>query len=91
MLQTYSIVASAKHRAITGHRDACDRDVIFWNELVRALVLSKVPDANITSSVAADELSLIGVNHHVVHRGAVTVVALDTAAPRVPDLDGVVL
>jgi len=88
---TYSVIASTKHRTVTGHRDTRDRDVIFWNKLVRALVFSKVPDANVSSSVATDELSLIGVNDHIVHRGAVTVIALDTAAPRVPDFDGMIL
>jgi hypothetical protein len=58
---------------------------------VGALVLSQVPDPHITTTVAANELSLIWVNDHIVDRNAMSVVALNIAGPRVPDLDRAIL
>jgi hypothetical protein len=57
---------------------------------VAALVLSEVPDAHVSSAVAANKLALVGVNDHIVDWHTVGVVALYVTAPRVPDLDSAV-
>ena len=58
---------------------------------MRALVLAQVPDPHITPAITANELALIGVNDDVVDGRAMGVVTLDTARPRIPDLDGAIL
>jgi hypothetical protein len=57
---------------------------------VTALVLSEVPDAHVSSAVAANELALVGVDDHIVDWHTVGIVALHVAAPRIPDLDSAV-
>jgi hypothetical protein len=57
---------------------------------VAAFVLAQVPDAHVASTIAADELSLVGMDDDVVNGDAVRVVALHIPAPGVPDLDGAV-
>lgn len=52
-----------------------------------ALVLAQIPDPHISTTVAADQLALIWVNNHVVHRHPMRVVPLDVATSSVPDLD----
>lgn len=54
---------------------------------MRAFVLSEVPNAHVSSSVAAYEFALVGMDNNVVHRDAVGIVALYIAAPSVPDFD----
>lgn len=56
-----------------------------------AVVLGEVPDPHTPASIAADDLALVGVDDHVVHRRPVVVAALDGAGARLPDLDGAVL
>lgn len=58
---------------------------------MRALALTEVPDANIAAAVAADQLSLIRVDDHVVHGAAMVVVALYRPPRRVPDSHRAVL
>jgi hypothetical protein len=57
---------------------------------VAALVLAQVPDAYVASTVAADELSLVGMDDDVVDGNAMRVVSLYIATPGVPDLDGAI-
>lgn len=57
---------------------------------MRALVLAQVPDAHVSSAVAADQLALVRVDDHVIDGHAVGVVALHAARARIPDLDGAI-
>lgn len=56
-----------------------------------ALVLSQIPDPHIPSAVTTNELALVRVDDHIVHRHAVGIVPLHIAAPCIPDLDRAVL
>lgn len=89
--RTYIVIGSAKQCAIRRDRDASHGDVLLGDELVRAVVLSQVPDAHAAGAVAADDLALVGVDDDVVGGAAVVVRALDGPAARLPDLDGAVL
>lgn len=53
---------------------------------MRAVVLSQVPDTHTAAPITANDLALVGVNHHVVDRTAVRVAPLDRTAARLPDL-----
>jgi len=77
----------AEERAIGGDRDGRHALVLLGHELVRALVLREVPDADIASAITRDEFALVGVDHHVIYGHTVGVVALNMAGPRVPYLD----
>jgi hypothetical protein len=57
---------------------------------VGALVLSKVPDPNVTATVAAYELSLVWVDDYIVDRNTMSVVALNVAGSCVPYLDSAI-
>lgn len=52
-----------------------------------ALVLSQVPDPHIPSPITANQLPLVRVNNHIIHRDAMGIVPLHIAAARIPDLD----
>lgn len=56
-----------------------------------AFVLTKVPDPYVSSSVAADEFALVGVNDDVVDRHAMSIVPLNRSRPCIPDLDRPIL
>lgn len=77
--QTHGVVACADHASITCNCDTSHADVVLWNELVRALILSQVPDPHVTTAIAADELSLIWMNDYIVDRNTMSVVALNVA------------
>ena len=88
---TYGIVGGAKQRSVASHGDARDGDVLLGDELVGAVILSEIPDADTAATVAADNLALVGMDDDVVGGAAVVVAALDGAATGLPDLDGAVL
>lgn len=54
---------------------------------MRALALAQIPDTNVTTSVTADKLTLIWVNHHVVDGMGMLVIALDLTRSCIPDSD----
>lgn len=56
-----------------------------------ALVLAQIPDPHVPAAITADQLALIRMNHNIIHRHPVCIVALHVPAARVPDLDGAVL
>ena len=89
--KTYGIVACANHTTVAGYCHTGNADIILGDELVGTLVLSQVPDPYITTPVAANQLSLVRVDDHVVDRHAMGVVALNIARSRIPDLNGAVL
>ena len=78
----------AEEGAVGGDGDGGDALVLFRDELVAALVLAEVPDADVAAAVAGDELALVGVDDDVVDGDAVGVVSLDVAAACVPDFHG---
>lgn len=84
--KTYSIVSSAQHRAIARHGHAGHRNIVLGDKLVRAFVLSQIPNANISSAVTANELTLIWVDDHIVDRYTVGVTPLHISTPRIPNL-----
>lgn len=55
------------------------------------LILTQIPDPDITAAVTTDKLPLIRMDDHVVDRAAVVVIPLDGPGLDVPDLDGAVL
>lgn len=90
-VEAHRVVARAHHAPIRRHRHARDADVVFGYQLVAALVLAQIPDPDIAAPVAANQLALVRMDHHVVHGHAVRVVPLHIAAACVPDLDCAVL
>lgn len=56
-----------------------------------ALVLAQVPYSDIPTSIAADQLTLIGMYYDVVDGTTMIVISLHRAGLRVPDLHGSVL
>lgn len=54
---------------------------------MRAFILSQIPDPDIPPAIARNQLALIGMDNHIIHRTAVLVVPLYTPRPRIPDLD----
>lgn len=88
---SYSVVARAQERSVAGYSNAGDRDVVLRNQLMRAFILAQIPDPNVPTAIAADQLALVRVDNHIIDRHAVGVVSLQAAAARVPDLDRAVL
>lgn len=88
---SHIVVGGAEYCAISGNRNARDRDILFRDKLMRTVVLGQIPDAHTTAAVAADDLALVGVDHDIVDGTAVVVAALDGTGARLPDLDGTVL
>ncbi len=87
----YSIGASAQGRSIACHRDARNRNILFGNQLMRACILSQVPNPDTASAVAADDLALVGMDDYIVDRTTVVIAPLDAAAASLPDLDVAIL
>lgn len=58
---------------------------------MRALVLPQIPNPYVAPSIARNQLPLIRMNDDVVNRGAMQIIALDTARARIPDLHRAVL
>jgi hypothetical protein len=86
----YRIVPSAEKGAVTRYGHTGHGDIVFRDQLVSTLVLAQVPDANISSTVTADQLALVWMNDDVVDGNSVRVIALDTRGTGIPDLDGAI-
>lgn len=52
-----------------------------------ALILAQVPDPDVPATVAADQLSLIRMNDHVVHGNSMTVISLNVTSASIPYFD----
>lgn len=89
--ETYGIVCGAQQGTVASDRNARYRHILLGNQLMGAVILSQVPDADTTSPVAADNLSLIRVNHDVVGGASVIIAPLDGAGACFPDLDSAIL
>lgn len=53
---------------------------------MRAVVLGEVPDSDATSTIAADDLSLVWMDNYIIDWTAVVVAALNRATAGLPDL-----
>jgi hypothetical protein len=56
-----------------------------------AAVLCQVPNTNVSSSVAADDFSLIGMNDYIINRRAMSITSLHRPTTSFPDLHGTIL
>lgn len=56
-----------------------------------AFILTQIPYPDIASTVTANQLPLIRMDHHVIHGVAVVVVALNTGGSCIPDLHRAIL
>jgi hypothetical protein len=89
--KSYLLASSAQQRSIGSDTDTCNGAVFLGLQLVNALALTQVPDANHATTITTDQFSLVGVDDDVIDGELVSVVALKAAAANVPDLDGAVL
>ena len=85
---THGVVPSHQHTTVGRNAHTADRDVVFGNQLVSALILSQIPDANVSCLVAANQFSLVGMDHYIVDRRVVLIIALNLACASIPNLDG---
>lgn len=88
---TDGIIPGAKHRSVASNSHARHGNVVLWDKLVGALILSQIPDTHITSAVAADEFALVWVDDDVIYRYAMAVISLDASGAGVPNFDGAIL
>lgn len=58
---------------------------------MRAVVLRKIPDPNTSTTIATDNLALVGVNDYIVDRATVGIASLNGSASSLPDLHGAIL
>jgi hypothetical protein len=87
----YSVISRADHAAVRRNCDAGYANIVLWYELVRTLILSKIPYAHITPTVTADQLALIRVNDHIVDGNTMGIIPLHIPGARIPDLDRAIL
>ena len=82
------VVTSNKTASFTGDCHASYRHVFFWDEVVAASVLRKVPHFHTSSLVAADNFSLIRMDDDVVDGAVVVIPSLCfRRCSDVPDLE----
>jgi hypothetical protein len=55
------------------------------------VILSQIPHPDTSRPITADNLTLVGMNHHVIRWTAMVVASLNRSGPCLPDLDGSVL
>lgn len=55
------------------------------------IILGQIPDLDAAGAVAADDLALVRVDHHIVGRAAVVIAALNSTRARLPNLYGAIL
>lgn len=82
----YTIIARTKHRTITSNGDACNRHVIFRDEMMCAFILSQIPYAKIPSTITTDEFALIGMDDDVIDGESMIVIPLHASRSSIPDL-----
>ena len=87
----YLVISGAEQGTITSDTNTRDRDALLGDELVSAATFGKIPDTDRPAVIAANQFSLIRVDHNVIDRGLVDVVALETPGASIPDFDGAVL
>ena len=90
-MSSYRVGACAESRAITCHGDACDRDILFRNELVRTVVLGEVPNSNAASTITSNDLTLVWVDDYIVDWRTMRIASLNRATPSLPYLNCAIL
>lgn len=90
-MEFYLLASSAQQRSIGCDTDTCNGAVFLRLQLVNALALTQVPDANHAPAITTNQFSLVGVDDDVIDRELVSVVALKAATADIPDFDGAVL
>ena len=88
---THLLISSAKQRSITGNAYTENRSVLLRNQLMSTNALTQVPDADHAGVVTTDELSLVGMDYHIIDCSPVDVVPLQTTSTSIPDLNSSVL
>lgn len=78
------IVSCCEEGAITGNADARNRNIVFWDKLVRALVIAQIPDHEYSAAISADQLALVGMDYDVVDRVVMGVVPLNGSRSCIP-------
>lgn len=63
----YRVCPRAEGGSVTGDGDARDGYIFLWDQLMRAVVLGQVPDADAAAAVAADDLALVRMDHHIIN------------------------
>lgn len=58
---------------------------------MRTYALSKIPNANNTSTIATNQFTLIRMNDNIIDGDSVVVIPLQTTSPSIPDLHSTVL
>ncbi len=87
----YGIITGAKKGAIACDRNAGNRDIFFWHQLMGAFVLAEVPNSNISTAVTRNQLPLVRVDDDIIDRNFVIIIALYASCPCIPDLDSAIL
>lgn len=88
---THRSVGRTEQRTVARNGDARDRNVLLGKKLMCACILREVPYPHAARTIAADDLALIRMNHHIIHRRPVIVAALNGAGFGFPDFDRSVL
>lgn len=85
---THHIVSRNEHAPVSSYSDTPHWNIILRNQLMRALVLTQIPNPNIPRLIATDQFALVRMDNHIVHRAPVRIVSLHARRTCVPNLDG---
>jgi len=85
------IGACAERRAITCNGNASNRNILLRNELMGAVVLGKIPNANAASTITSNDLALVWMDDYIRDRRAMGIASLNRATPGLPDLNSSIL
>lgn len=88
---THGVIGSAEQRAVAGDGHARDGHVLLRDQLVGAIVLRQVPNADAAHAVTGDDFALVRVDDDVVGGAAVIVAALNLTGSGLPNLHGSIL
>jgi hypothetical protein len=58
---------------------------------MRAIVLSKIPDTNTSSTITADNFALVRVDDYIIYWAAVGIASLNSSTSSLPNLHGTIL
>ena len=87
----YGVGACAKQAPVGRYRDAGDGNVVFWDELLGALIFAQIPEPYTAAAIASDDFALVWVNYYVVDSNAVVVAPLNGPLFALPHFDESVL
>lgn len=84
---SYIIISCTQQTTVTSDGDASDRNVLFGDQLVGALVLAQIPYPDVTTPITRNQFSLIRMNDHIIDRTVVIMDSLYRCILCLPDLD----